>query len=71
MAENNQEEVKFSYETLWKFIIRPPRDNYTDNMLGSPKFKYKGKKYHRLDYEIKSNSGYKLKCSFIEPQQEY
>ena len=40
-------------------------------MLGSPNFKYKGKKYHRLDYVIKSSSGYKLKCSFIEPQQEY
>ena len=70
MSQNNKE-VKFSYETLWKFIIRPERDNYTDNKLGSPNFKFKGKKYHRLDYEIKSGEGYKLKCSFIEPLKEY
>ena len=70
MAENKQK-IEYSYETLWKLIIRPTRDNYTDNKLGSPNFKFNGKKYHRIDYEIKSSLGYKLKCSFIEPLKEY
>ena len=39
------ENISFSYETLWKFIIRPPRDDYTEPMLGSPDFSFKGKKY--------------------------
>ena len=63
-------DVKLSYETLWKFIIRPPRDDYTERMLGSPVFKYKGKKYKRTDYEIMSSEGYMIKCSFVEPTKE-
>ena len=39
-GDNN---YKFSYETLWKFIIRPPRDEYTESMLGSPYFKFNKK----------------------------
>ena len=63
-------DVKFSYETLWKFIIRPPRDDYTESMLGNKSFRYKSKKYQRKDYEIMSTQGYILKCSFIEPVKE-
>ena len=70
MVENN-ENVKISYETLWKFIIRPPRDSYTNSMLGSKNFYFKGKKYHRLDYDIKSSQGYNIKASLIEPLKEY
>ena len=65
------DEIKLSYESLWKFIIRPPRDDYTESMLGRNYFKYKGKKYHRKDYEIMSTQGYMMKCSFIEPVKEY
>ena len=60
-------DIKFSYETLWKFIIRPPRDDYTESMLGHKIFRYKSKKYQRKDYDIMSTQGYILKCSFIEP----
>ena len=70
-SKNEKEKTSFSYENLWKFIIRPPRDEYNENMLGTKFFKYNGKKYHRKDYEVKSSEGYKLKCSFIEPLQEY
>ena len=66
-----EEKIKFSYETLWKFIIRPPRDDYTEDMLGPKNFKMHGKSYHRLDYEITSSENHKLKCSFIEPTQKY
>ena len=64
-------DLKLSYETLWKFIIRPPRDIYKESMLGSKNFRYKKKKYHRKDYEIMSSQGYMMKCSFIEPLPEY
>ena len=67
--ENN--DIKFSYETLWKFIIRPPRDEYTESMLGNKIFKYHSKQYERKDYDIMSTQGYILKCSFIEPTKEY
>ena len=71
--ENKKEEekVNLSYETLWKFIIRPSRDDYKESLLGSPNFKFNGKNYHRKDLEIKSSEGYKMKCSFIEPQKKY
>ena len=67
--ENN--DIKFSYETLWKFIIRPPRDEYTESMLGNKIFKYHSKQYERKDYDIMSTQGYILKCSFIEPTKAY
>ena len=68
--ENNSD-IKFSYETLWKFIIRPPRDEYTESMLGNTSFHFNSKKYMRRDFDIMSSQGYILKCSFIEPTKEY
>ena len=64
-------DIKFSYETLWKFIIRPPRDEYTESMLGKQSFHYNSKKYIRKDFDIMSTQGYILKCSFIEPTKAY
>ena len=65
------EDVSFSYETLWKLIIRPPRDDYTEKMLGKSLFKYKNRIYKRKDYSILSTQGHLLKCSFIEPLKQY
>ena len=65
------ENANFSYETLWKYIIRPPRDEYTESMLGHKLFRFNKKKYQRKDYEIMSTQGYMLKCSFIEPLKDY
>ena len=64
MEVNN---TKISYETLWKFIIRPPRDQYEEEYLGNFLFTYHNKYYQRKDYEILSSEGYLMKCSFIEP----
>ena len=64
------DDISFSYETLWKFIIRPPRDEYNEKMLGESKFQYRNIKYERKDYSIVSSQGYLLKCSFIEPMKE-
>ena len=62
--------IKYSYETLWKFIIRPPRDEYTEEDLGENHFIYHRKTYTRSDYSIISSEGYALKCSFIQPDPE-
>ena len=68
---SKKQKVKYSYETLWKFIIRPPRDEYTEEYLGLPDFMYRGKVYQRKDYDLISSEGHIMKCSFIEPQEEY
>ena len=67
--ESENEKIKLSYETLWKFIIRPPRDNYDEglDLIGNPYFSFKGRKYIRKDYELISSEGYLMKCSFFEP----
>jgi len=64
MESNN---TKISYETLWKFIIRPPKDEYEDVLLGKIYFTYHKKKYQRKDYDLISSEGYIMKCSFFEP----
>ena len=64
MEVNN---TKISYETLWKFIIRPPRDEYEEEYLGNFLFTYHHKHYQRKDYELISSEGYLMKCSFVEP----
>ena len=65
------EKPKFSYEALWKFIIRPPRDNYTEDLMGHPIFMYKDKAFIRKDYDLLSSEGYNMKCSFFEPEEMY
>ena len=64
------QDYKISYETLWKFIIRPPRDEYDEDILGHSFFTYKHKHYQRKDYDLISSEGYIMKCSFIEPIDE-
>ena len=63
--EANQK-TKISYETLWKLIIRPDKDNYKQSDLGNRIFSFKGKTYTRKDYNLISSEGYNMKCSFIE-----
>ena len=70
MKEQNTK-VKLSYETIWKFIIRPKRDIYKEEYLGSNLFMYKGRNYTRKDYDIVSSEGYLMKCSFFEPEDLY
>ena len=65
------EDISFSYDQLWKFIIRPSRDVYDIELLGKPIFMFNNKKYERKDYNIMSSQGYILKCSFIQPLNEY
>lgn len=62
------------YEQLWKAIIRPPRANYRDEMLGKvffnvgPKLiKWGGNKIQRTDIELINKQGLKIKCSHYQP----
>ena len=63
-------DIKYNYETLWKFIIRPPRDIYDEEMFGEPIFEYNNKLIIRHDFNLQSTNGYNLKCSFFEPDLE-
>ena len=61
------EDLKFSYENCWKFIIRPPRDEYAlyeldfpFNLVENPDFIY-----IREDYTVLSKRGYLMECSFF------
>ena len=63
-----QKPNKISYEALWKAIIRPPRDEYIDEELGSPKFTIDKRNYIRKDFELLNFQGYLMKVSMIEPE---
>ena len=66
-----KENPKISYESLWKYIIRPERTIYKKRDLGNPSFSLKGKNYVRKDYNLISSEGYLMKCSFFEPEPFY
>ena len=65
-----QGQLDLSYETLWKSIIRPPRDEYDIDQLGDNKFFHKGKTYIRHDYELINKRGQLIQCSFLEENIE-
>ena len=58
---------KITYEALWKAIIRPPRDDYEEEELGSPEFTIERRHYIRKDFELLNFQGYLIKVSMIEP----
>jgi pimeloyl-ACP methyl ester carboxylesterase len=62
-----EEEIKYSYENCWKFIIRPPRDEYLIQELDFPLslFQEPDFMYIREDYTILSKRGYLMECSFF------
>ena len=64
--KNNDKKVSFSYETLWKSIIRPPRDKYSPKDLGPLSFICKKKNYSRKDFNILGTNGNILQCTFFE-----
>jgi hypothetical protein len=64
------EKVDLSYSALWRSIIRPPRDDYSEDQMGEAVFTYRGKTYLRKDYNLIDKQGFLIKCSFIEPDEE-
>lgn len=64
------EKIDISYEGIWKAIIRPPRDEYSEDLdLGQEEFYMFCKKYIRRDYEIIVTRGNCIKCSLIQPDE--
>ena len=59
-----------TYDDLWKAIIRPNKDEYTQDELGPFKFEFKGKCYKRTDFELINKRSQKIECSFWEPFDE-
>ena len=64
------EKIELSYSTLWRSIIRPPRDEYSEDQMGESVFTYRGKTYLRKDYNLLDKQGNILKTSFVEPDEE-
>ncbi len=64
------EKIELSYSALWRSIIRPPRDDYSEDQMGDAVFNYRGKTYLRKDYKIVDKQGHILKTSFIEPDED-
>ena len=70
--KHSEQQVNYTYENCWKFIIRPPRDNYDlidlelDNLLLNEDYSY-----IREDYTILSKRGFLMQCSFyrIDPSK--
>ena len=44
---------KITYESLWKAIIRPPRDYFREEDLGATIFSFSGRSYIRIIMKIK------------------
>ena len=59
-----------SYQELWKAIIRPYRDDYSDKDLGPKKFRLNKKFYKRTDFSLVNSRNIKIMCSFWEPYDE-
>jgi pimeloyl-ACP methyl ester carboxylesterase len=55
-----------TYTSLWKAIIRPPRDQYTEKALGPKVLMLEGKSFQRRDLALQSR-GLTLQCSHFEP----
>jgi pimeloyl-ACP methyl ester carboxylesterase len=65
-SKNSEEEIKYTYENCWKFIIRPPRDEYILSELDLPPslFDNQDISYTREDFTVLSKRGYLMLCSF-------
>ena len=64
---NNEIEIKYTYENCWKFIIRPPRDDYLISELDFDLYQIQKSDfiYIREDYSILSKQGFLMECSFF------
>lgn len=66
----NDVNYEISYSALWKSIIRPPKDDYTEDHLGDNTFTYREKTYFRKDYDLLNKFGCIIKCSFVQPDDD-
>jgi hypothetical protein len=61
--------VKGGYNELVNAIIRPPRAEYDDKVLGPPSFTVEGKLFVRDDLTLVNRAGLKLQCSHWRPAE--
>lgn len=59
--------ISDGYQSLWKSIIRPPRESYDDKDLGPKEFMLGDRTFERTDFYIISVRGAKILCSHFEP----
>lgn len=52
------------YSQCWKAIIRPPRDQYSEEELGPKDLQIVDMRCIRKDFDIKNSRGHTLKCSW-------
>ena len=64
------DKVELSYSTLWKSIIRPPKDLYTEDHLGDNVLTFRDLTYIRKDFNLLNKDGNVLKASFVEPDDD-
>ena len=57
------------YDNLWRYVIRPERDDYSLNELGPTHFEHNNKMFKRTDLTITNKRNLKLCCSFWEPEE--
>ena len=57
------------YDNLWRYVIRPERDNYSLSELGPTHFEHNNKMFKRTDLTIPNKRNLKLCCSFWEPEE--
>ena len=53
----NETKISYSYETLWKSIIRPYHHNYKIKELGPTSVRCRKKNYSRRDFDILGTNG--------------
>ena len=59
--------IRGGYNQLVNAIIRPPRANYEIGALGPERFRLRGRRYVRCDFELVNERGMKLQCSHWKP----
>ncbi len=64
------DKVEISYTALWKSIIRPPRDDYSEDHLGDNIFSFRDLTYTRKDFNLLNKDGNTIKASFVEPDDD-
>jgi len=57
------------YDNLWRYVIRPERDDYALSELGPTHFEHNNKMFKRTDLTLTNKRNLKLCCSFWEPEE--
>lgn len=65
-SNDNEEKPEISYSSLWKSIIRPPRETYDIDDLGDNTFTFHKKLYERTDYTLVNKEGNIIQCSILQ-----